>query len=154
MLQTFIAFITALSLFKPVHTPRVAPALDAIVAVVNTRGCIPFKGLTPEEQCIKTVKLYLRWSLSESNLLASPPGNNDKGAACGVMQVNYFYLREWTCKEVRKDLFKGYAEAHRIVLEGVALCGTVERAMGYYSTGKCGGAPGLVRSRCADVDGC
>lgn len=138
----------------PVQRDRAPQVIAALIAVVNTRGCIPFKGLTPEEQCIKTVKLEARWALSESSWLSNPHGWNDNGNACGVMQVQKQHLKEATCEEVRSDLFLGFREGHRIIMEGVERCGSVKAALGYYASGICGGAPALVRARCSSIGGC
>lgn len=90
------------------------------------------------------------WAYWESGWHAAPAGSNDAGAACGVLQVHgpERLLDGATCAAVRKDRVLGFRVGYRLIVELVAKCGTVERALGAYATGQCGGAPLLVRRRC------
>ena len=60
------------------------------------------------------------WGYGESSFLADPPGHNDDGRACGVLQVHANELHEWlpagwTCAALRKDRVLGWRAGIRIM---------------------------------------
>ena len=104
------------------------------------------------------------WSFYESGWYASPVGPNDKGGACGVLQIHVSSLPkgwippEWTCAAVRKDRVLGYRAGLRVLRRLVDRCGSLRGGLHAYSTTGACPAPAappirVVLERCK-VAGC
>lgn len=126
-----------------------AVAARASGALVDAEAALRAEGLDGEKLEVWSRRLW-GWAYWESGWHASPAGSNDNGAACGVLQVHgpERLLEGATCAAVRKDRVLGFRAGYRMLVELVDKCGSVERALGAYATGQCGGAPMLVRRRC------
>lgn len=80
------------------------------------------------------------WSYYESSWLANPPGSNDDGRACGVLQVHVGELPpgvlppKWTCARVREDRVLGYEAGALLMRHLIVKCGSVEAGLTAYAT--------------------
>lgn len=97
-------------------------------------------------------------ALYESGGLADPPGWNDQGRACGVLQVwePQRWLSGATCAAVRADRRLGLRVGLLVMKRLAKDCGGVQAGLSAYATGKCppkGKVLALVKARCA-VMGC
>lgn len=75
---------------------------------------------------------------------ASPKGSNDKGGACGVMQVHVDVVpegwlpAEWTCSALRADRELGYRAGLRVLRRLEDKCGSLGGALTAFAThGEC-----------------
>lgn len=105
------------------------------------------------------------WSFYESSWWANPKGSNDKGGACGVMQVHVAAVvsagwvpSDWTCAALRKDRVLGYRAGLRVLRRLVDRCGSLRAGLTAYSTTGACPVPGtppirVIVERCA-VAGC
>ena len=89
----------------------------------------------------------------EASWLSNPKGDNDKGAACGVMQVHTpeKFVPGATCTAVRKDLALGYEVGLTLMLQLEAQCGSKAAALTAFATnGTCpkGWTLPLIKRRC------
>lgn len=126
-----------------------AVTLRAAAALVAVEAALAAEGVEGEELGTWARRLW-GWSYWESSWQSDPKGSNDNGSACGTLQVHgpERLLSGATCAAVRKSAVLGYRVGYRLMRELVTTCGSVERALGAYATGQCGGAPQLVRRRC------
>ena len=91
--------------------------------------------LSPEER--ETYgRVAFVWSFYESAWWASPPGSNDKGAACGVLQVHSpeLFVPGATCGGLRADRRLGYRVGLLAMRHFVATCGGLRAGLTAYST--------------------
>lgn len=92
------------------------------------RVCAP----VDRETC---ARLGFVWAAYESAWHASPPGYNDDGKACGVMQV---HLPADRCKAARASLDVGFDEGLALMVSLRAKCGSWAAGLTAYSmTGEC-----------------
>lgn len=136
---------------KLVGAPALGVAVEARAkaAHVAAESALALEGLEGEELAAWSRRLW-GWSYWESAWHPSPPGSNDNGAACGIMQVHFpeRLLAGATCDAVRKDAVLGYRVGYRLLKELVAKCGSLDAALGAYATGQCRPKMQLVRWRC------
>jgi hypothetical protein len=74
--------------------------------------------------------------------------SGDGGNSIGVLQVNKFFLKEWTVKEVLADRSIGFQIGLRTMQDAVQKCGTLRRGLQQYASGRCSGAQKLITHRC------
>lgn len=106
----------------------------------------------PEAVQERRARLVLVMGWYEGAWQASPPGSNDSGRACGVMQV---HSPQWdiagaTCEAVRADRVLGF-EVGIVRLQTLeARCGSIAAGLAAYATdGRCGKQLGAAMSwRC------
>lgn len=127
----------------------VGAALDASIAA--------YESDVGEEDLERLARLAFTWSYFEASWLTSPPGHNDDGAACGVMQVHPAESKgvippEWTCARLRADRVLGYRAGIVVLRAAIARCGSWTAGLTAYSTnGACpakGWTIALVPQRC------
>jgi hypothetical protein len=82
-------------------------------------------------------KLALVFGFYEGSWYADPPGDNDTGQACGVLQVHnpHTIIPGATCKKVRKDLDLGYEVGIQLILDHEERCGSLGSALTMYAMG-------------------
>lgn len=107
---------------------RAEKSADAIIKVTEER--IPEEGRRASYQ-----RALFRWGYGEGGWYANPPGDNDKGAACGVMQVHepWKIIPGATCEKVRKDLELGYRVGMELLIQLEEKCGSLGKALNVYS---------------------
>lgn len=159
MSTLFLAFALSLPHMHAVHAERAPQAVEAAIAVANTQGCLVFRQLEdPEERCVRTVRLLLVIALFESGWNPNPPSrpgaDNDHGEACGSMQVHKPNLVFGSCADARSSLFHSMREGHAFLTRLTQTCSSLERALGAYATGLCGGAPKTTAWKCGLAGGC
>lgn len=127
--ETLIALVPLVLRAEP--TPAVAARARAAAEAVQrsaARVCAP----ADREAC---ARLGFVWGGFEAGWYASPPGYNDDGKACGVLQV---HLPADRCKAARASLDVGFDEGLRLMVALKSKCGTWRAAMNAYSTrGEC-----------------
>lgn len=113
--------------------------IEAAVATVGT-----LQGLTDEE----TARLVGVFAKHESGFHCDAVG--DHGRSIGVMQVQWLSWEGHTRAAILGSCALGYELGLRAMHTWVARCGSVERGLGGYATGRCGSFA-LVRSRCREA---
>ena len=93
-------------------------------------------------------KIFLIWPFYESSW--SPRVVGDDGRSCGYMQVSsvFFKWTKMTCADMQKSAYYGATAGARTIEHLIEECGDLESALGAFASGKCGGAPKLVKARC------
>lgn len=128
---------TKLAPDHPIVERAISAAADADAAI---RVVSP--SMSAEEREAWTRRLLV-WSGFESAWFADPPGSNDEGRACGVMQVHVGSLppgllpASYTCASVRKDRVAGYVVGLVVMRHLVKTCGGIESGLTAYATGGC-----------------
>ncbi len=126
---------------------RAEHASEAALAVVEQ-----LPASVSADHRLSYAKLLFVWSGYESSWYASPPGDNDKGAACGIMQIHT--PEKWvpgaTCEKVRASAHLGYVVGLTVIRQLEAKCGSLVAGLTAYSTdGACHNyVLPLVRKRC------
>lgn len=140
-MKTLLAALVLTILSKSGYTPKPPPATDpaimrgeASIAAIErvTTKLIP--NLLKREAY---AKLALVFGYYEGSWYADPPGDNDAGKACGVMQVHdpHTILEGATCKKVRASLDLGYEVGIRLILDHEERCGSLGSALTMYAMG-------------------
>jgi hypothetical protein len=82
-------------------------------------------------------KIALVFGFYEGSWYADPPGDNDAGLACGVLQVHdpHTIIPGATCKKVRKDLDLGYEVGIQLILNSEEKCGSLGSALTMFAMG-------------------
>lgn len=155
ILLAIAAKLLALSFGAPITLPpqhelsvRSNGAAEDVVAVVQEAT-----ELTPAEQEQWARVLYV-WSFYESAWRANPPGFNDDGHACGVMQTwaPHKIVEGATCSKVRADRRLGYRVGFTLMRQKFTECGSMQSALVAFSMyGSCpkpGTTIQLVQHRC------
>ena len=116
--------------------------------------------LLPEYQRAVWAPVLYVFALKEGNCYASPPGDNDAGAACGVLQVHepQKIIAGATCEKVRADRKLGLRVGLAVMIQWSKECGSIGGGLSAYATGSCpkkGWILPLVKERLklAGVDG-
>jgi hypothetical protein len=146
----FIAASHTLAI-APAHEARLYSAADALSIAVDVAEAIP-DPVWPEE-----LELAIEQAWDEGRWRASPRGDNDKGSACGVTQINRFVIPEGygTCAELRASRVVAIRAWHALMVEAIARCGSVRSGYGaVMSRGACGSVPKLVAYRCGRSGAC
>lgn len=78
----------------------------------------------------------------------------DHGAACSKMQMHPEAREGHPCAELIADSVLAIRIWMRQLRRLRGICGSTERALGALASGKCGGAPALVKYRCSLAGGC
>lgn len=111
--------------------PAVAARARAAAEAVQrsaARVCAP----VDREAC---ARLGFVWAGYEAGWYASPPGYNDDGKACGVLQI---HLPADRCKAARASLDVGFDEGLSLMVSLKSKCGTWAGALTAYSMrGEC-----------------
>jgi hypothetical protein len=145
---TLLAFLTAFALSlsngKYIPKDRLDENVRAVQTVVTEDGAIDFPGSTPAEDVTKTEELMLVMANYETAFDKSPVG--DGGRSCGPMQTNPFYAH-LTCDELKGSYVVGYRAGLKMLKHHIEICRGIEKGLGRYATGTCGGAPKLVKFR-------
>lgn len=134
-----------------------APEMNAIAPSRVIDTVIAVRDVSLSEEPIGgdrelTARLLIAWSWHESRWNAAAI---NAAGDCGPMGTNRFSLQDGvTCAAIAKDARLGFRAGLAIMRREIARCGSVRGGLGAYATtGKCGGAPQLVASRCR-VAGC
>lgn len=150
MLTQAKAILALVSTLVGTKVSNVHPAyVRAETALDSVEIALRQEGLEGPELEAWALRLW-GWSYWESSWYPSPPGDNDGGRACGVLQVHEpgALLPGATCAAVRKDLVLGYRVGYRALRKFVTLCGSIDAGLGAYATGMCRSNMNLVRKRC------
>jgi hypothetical protein len=104
-------------------------------------------------------RLLIVWAFHESALRANPPGSNDKGHACGALQVHVDSLPEgwlppaWTCARLRADRRLGLLAGYIVMGNLMGKCGSAAAGLtAFVSDGQCHKSTyEIVRVRCVEA---
>lgn len=122
------------------------PGLKAIPDAFQSRGEAAAEDVSaavamlpsgvPEDRREVYARLLFTWSFFESSWLANPPGSNDKGSACGVLQIHTpeLWLPGATCAKVRASRKLGYLVGLTVIRQLEKKCGSLGSAMTAFST--------------------
>ena len=107
----------------------------------------------PEAVQSKRARIVFEFAGEESSFYTNPPGFNDNGAACGVMQLHnpQLDLPAATCEAVRKDRVLGFEAGIARIQRLEKECGSIAEALSAYAwRGECthGIILDIVKRRC------
>jgi hypothetical protein len=153
LLALLTGILATMGVPKSVRLPDSHPSMvryDAcaadVVEVVSS--------MVPPERVGVIAPIAYVFALKEGNCQANPKGDNDKGAACGVMQTHTpdLILPGATCEKVRADRKLGIRVGVTLMLAKEAECGSMRAGLTAYATnGACpakGWTINLVLERC------
>ena len=137
-----------LSMCNPTEKLAIARAFDisrAVTEAINIEGDIL-------EEHKNNYLLLLRMAYLESRgdyRISTVDGDY------GIMQVRNPNLYGFTVIDVTSDMVTSFRAGIRVLKIAKENCGgTVQNYLGAYATGKCGGAPKLVKKRCEFIGIC
>ena len=98
-------------------------AYDALVVAWKIDHPVAFKGVTQDgDRRLFTASLGVVASYREARFRKNPKGNNDKGFACGIMQVNKLHLKFGSCEAARADRQQGFLEGMSAMVKAIEDC--------------------------------
>jgi hypothetical protein len=136
MTEVMLAILLTLPGGAHLAKDRAAIAHKAAKESVRQNGTLG--AMTVEE----TERLLWVWSYYESSWRVDALG--DTGNACGLMQVH-----SSRCDALRKDAVAGMSAGLKLMQDLTEHCKSLNGGLQAYATGRCNGAPRLVKWRCA-----
>ncbi len=144
--SSFMTFVVLDALAHSLSPKRLQPQfIDSTIVYVTA-------GVSAESGDLDEARYALTWAAYESG--GDPSAMSPDGKDCALLQQRGPARYGHSCDELKSNPVLSVRLWTHLFRSLRKTCGSVEKTLGAMSTGKCGGAPKLVRSRCLAMGGC